>query len=237
MNIQEYWHDIDSQLEQLIEHGFVKLPSLKEFDFDLDFVASDISDEMGSLTFKELGSGHKNFLRDLSIDEYLTPKLHNIAKNLYSYEGDLSNQYHIARKVEPGNTKEMFRAHFDSHLFTMVLPIRIPETDQNGTAGDLIYFPHARKVPANEISNFIGKAYYKNFASKKRMEKFSLNHKKRIDNFKDYQPLLFVGNTTLHTNFPVSLECSGYRLTLLAHFFDPSPKYGVGGLLRLLRNR
>jgi hypothetical protein len=237
MNIQEYWHDIDSQLEQLIEHGFVKLPSLKEFDLDLDFVASDISDEMGSLTFKELGSGHKNFLRDLSIDEYLTPKLHNIAKNLYSYEGDLSNQYHIARKVEPGNTKEMFRAHFDSHLFTMVLPIRIPETDQNGTAGDLIYFPHARKVPANEISNFIGKAYYKNFASKKRMEKFSLNHKKRIDNFKDYQPLLFVGNTTLHTNFPVSLECSGYRLTLLAHFFDPSPKYGVGGLLRLLRNR
>lgn len=237
MNIQEYWHDIDSQLEQLIEHGFVKLPSLKEFDLDLDFVASDISDEMGSLTFKELGSGHKNFLRDLSIDEYLTPKLHNIAKNLYSYEGDLSNQYHIARKVEPGNTKEMFRAHFDSHLFTMVLPIRIPETDQNGTAGDLIYFPHARKVPANEISNFIGKAYYKRFASKKRMEKFSLNHKKRIDNFKDYQPLLFVGNTTLHTNFPVSLECSGYRLTLLAHFFDPSPKYGVGGLLRLLRNR
>ena len=237
MNIQEYWHDIDSQLEQLIEHGFVKLPSLKEFDLDLDFVASGISDEMGSLTFKELGSGHKNFLRDLSIDEYLTPKLHNIAKNLYSYEGDLSNQYHIARKVEPGNTKEMFRAHFDSHLFTMVLPIRIPETDQNGTAGDLIYFPHARKVPANEISNFIGKAYYKRFASKKRMEKFSLNHKKRIDNFKDYQPLLFVGNTTLHTNFPVSLECSGYRLTLLAHFFDPSPKYGVGGLLRLLRNR
>ena len=235
MNIQEYWHDIDLLLEQLLEHGFVKLPSLKEFD--LDFVASGISDEMGSLTFKELGSGHKNFLRDLSIDEYLTPKLHNIAKDLFSYNGDLSNQYHIARKVEPGNTKEMFRAHFDSHLFTMVLPIRIPETDQNGTAGDLIYFPYARKVPTNEISNFIGKAYYKRFASKKRMEKFSLNHKKRIDNFKDYQPLLFVGNTTLHTNFPVSLECSGYRLTLLAHFFDPSPKYGVGGLLRLLRNR
>ena len=28
----------------------------------------------------------------------------------------MSNQYHIARKVEPGNSKEMFRAHFDSHL-------------------------------------------------------------------------------------------------------------------------
>jgi len=94
-----------------------------------------------------------------------------------------------------------------------------------------------RKFPTNEISNFIGKAYYKRFASKDGMAKFSSNHQKRIDNFKDYQPLLFVGNTTLHTNFPVSLGCSSYRLTLLAHFFDPSPKYGVGGLLRLIRNR
>jgi len=235
MNIQEYWHDIDSRLEQLLENGFVKLPSLREFD--LDFVASDISDEMGSLTFKELGSHHKNFLQNLSIDKYLAPKLHNIAKDLFSYKGDLSNQYHIARKVEPGNSKEMFRAHFDSHLFTMVLPLKIPETAQDGTAGDLIYFPYARKVPTNEISNFIGKAYFKRFASKEGMEKFSSNHQKRIDNFKDYQPLLFVGNTTLHSNFPVSTGCSSYRLTLLAHFFDPSPKYGVGGLLRLLRNR
>ena len=105
------------------------------------------------------------------------------------------------------------------------------------SAGDLIYFPYARKAPTNEISNFIGKAYYKRFASKDGLAKFSSNHQKRIDNFKDYQPLLFVGNTTLHTNFPVSLGCSSYRLTLLAHFFDPSPKYGVGGLLRLLRNR
>ena len=50
MNIQEYWHDIDLRLEQLLENGFVKLPSLKEFD--LDFVASDISEEMGPLHLK-----------------------------------------------------------------------------------------------------------------------------------------------------------------------------------------
>ena len=158
MNIQEYWHDIDSRLEQLLENGFVKLPSLKVFD--LDFVASDISDEMGSLTFKELGSQHKNFLRDLSIDEYLTPRLHNIAKERFRYKGDVSNQYHIARKVEPGNAKEMYRAHFDSHLFTMVLPLKIPESAQDETAGDLIYFPNVRKVPTNEISNFFGKACF-----------------------------------------------------------------------------
>ena len=63
MNIQDYWHDIDSRLEYLLEHGFVKLPSLK--DFGLDHVATDISNEMGSLTFKELGSQHKNFFGSL----------------------------------------------------------------------------------------------------------------------------------------------------------------------------
>ena len=235
MNIEEYWSDIDSRLENLLNDGFVKLPSLKMLD--LENISSNISDEMGSLTFKELGLCHKNFLDELAIEKYLTPKLHKIASEVFSYKGDDSNQYHVARKVEPGNTKEMFRAHFDSHLFTMVLPIKIPETSNNGTAGDLIYFPYARKVPGNEITNFIGKAYYKRYASKEGMEKFSSNSIKKVDDFRDYQPLLFVGNTTLHTNYPVSSDCSSYRLTLLAHFFDPSPKYGVGGLLRLIRNR
>tara|TARA_B100000676_G_C17926325_1_gene758319 strand:- start:198 stop:905 length:708 start_codon:yes stop_codon:yes gene_type:complete len=235
MNIEEYWSDIDSRLANLLNDGYVKLPSLKMLN--LEHVASNISDEMGSSTFKELGLCHKNFLDELAIEKYLTPRLHKIASEIFNYKGDESNQYHVARKVEPGNAKEMFRAHFDSHLFTMVLPIKIPETSNNGTAGDLIYFPYARKVPGNEITNFIGKAYYKRYASKEGMEKFSSNSSKKIDDFRDYQPLLFVGNTTLHTNYPVSPDCSSYRLTLLAHFFDPSPKYGVGGLLRLIRNR
>ena len=235
MNVETYWQNIDSRLEQLVDNGYVKLPSLNIFD--LDFLANDISNEMGALTFKELGSAHKKFLDTLEINKYLTPKLIEIAKESFGYQGDLSNQYHIARKVEPGNSKEMFRAHFDSHLFTMVLPIKIPEINEEGTSGDLIYFPYARKVPRNEISNFIGKAYYKKYASKEGMEKFSPQIKKKEDNFRNYEPLLFIGNTTLHTNYPVSLGCSSYRLNLLAHFFDPSPKFGVGGLLRLLRNR
>ena len=235
MNIEEYWRDIDSRLENLLNDGFVKLPSLKMLD--LENISSNISDEMGSLTFKELGLCHKNFLDELAIEKYLTPKLHKIASEVFSYKGDDSNQYHVARKVEPGNTKEMFRAHFDSHLFTMVLPIKIPDANQDDSAGELMYFPNARKAPKNEISNFIGKAFYKKYASKEGLEKFSLSSAQKVENFRDYQPLLFIGNTTLHTNYPVSSSCASYRLTLLAHFFDPSPKYGGGGLLRLIRNR
>ena len=56
---ENYWSDIDSRLDKLIEDGAVKLPSLKEFD--LDQIAKDISIEMGSLTFKELCFSHKKF--------------------------------------------------------------------------------------------------------------------------------------------------------------------------------
>ena len=236
MDANTYWQDIDTSLETLINTGSVKLPSLE--GFNLDKVNQGILDDMDDNTFLELGKSHNSFLDILSINEFLTPKLFEIAKKYFNFQGDILDQYHIARRVEPGNSKEMYRAHFDSHLFTMVLPIQIPlPGSSSGSAGDLIYYPNARKTPANEISNILGKAYHKRFASKEGLEKFSLNHEGKTDNFNDYRPLLFIGNTTLHTNKPVTPCCSSSRLTLLAHFFDSSSKYGVGSFLRLVRNR
>ncbi len=235
MEIHNYWDDIDLRLDELMQNGFVKLPSLE--CFKIDKLAININSEMSGRTFLELGSNHNSFLRQLCIEENLTPKLYKIARNFLGYRGEISNQYHIARRIEAGNVREMFRAHFDSHLFTMVLPIKIPMLNNGASVGDLIYFPNARRSPRSEIGNFIGKISHKRFASKEGIENFAEKNKKLTDNFQDYKPLLFMGNTTLHTNKQVSAECESYRLTLLAHFFDPSPKYGVGGLLRLLRNR
>jgi len=231
----QYWNDIDLRLEKLIKEGHVKLPSLAFFN--LSTISENINKEMNGKTFSELCKSHKAFLKELDLEKYLTPKLYEIASKLFDYKGELSNQYHIARCVEPGNIKEHFRAHFDSHLFTLVLPLKIPLAQKGGTIGDLIYFPNARGRPKNELSNLLGKITYKKYASKKGLDFLALNHEKIIDDFQDYCPLLFMGNTTLHTNMQVSPDCSSYRLTLLAHFFDPSPKYGVGSLLRSLRSR
>jgi hypothetical protein len=52
----------------------------------------------------------------------------------------------------------MFRAHYDSHLFTIVLSMKIPTPMHSGTVWDLIYLSNARKRPRNEIVNFIAKA-------------------------------------------------------------------------------
>ena len=236
MNKSNYWDDIDERLEQLTTNGFVKLPSIK--DWDLKKYFKKISEDMNGKTFAESVDSHKDFLNDFEIDKYLTPKLFSLSKKLFSYKGNYENQYHISRRVEPGNAKEMYRAHFDSHLFTLVIPLKIPESNEtNGSVGDLIYIPNARSSPSNEIFNFFGKLFYKRYASKEGIEKLSNKKKLYKDNFNDYKPLLFLGNSTLHTNMPVSSDCTSSRLTLLAHFFDPSPKYSVGGILRLIRKR
>lgn len=230
-----FWDDIDLRLEELINSGAVKLPSLEEFK--LDDIATNVTADMNGATFTELCATHKSFLESINLEKILTPKLFDIARNHMGYRGDISDQYHIARCIEPGNSKEMYRAHFDSHLFTLVLPIRIPIANSGGTVGDLIYFPNARNAPKTELSNFFGKLYHKKYASKSGIEKFSANRQRITDDFSDYKPLLFLGNKTLHTNRQVSSDCSSHRLTLLSHFFDPSPKYGVGGLARWIRAR
>ena len=235
MDIDKYWSDIDQRLEKLLKDGYVKLPSLKIYD--LEKISKNISDEMDILTFKELGSNHKNFLETLKVSRYLTPRLYDMAKKIFNFNGEISDQYHIARKVNPGNAKEMYRAHFDSHLFTMVIPIKIPKPTGHGTAGELIYFPNSRKMPKNEFINIFEKIIHKKYASKLGLEKFAKLNTEKIENFIELEPIIFIGNTTLHTNHPVTEDCSSYRLTLLAHFFDNSPRYGIGSFLRLLRSR
>ena len=234
-NIENYFSDIDERLKELIKNGYVKLPPL--IHYDLENLANKISSEMNGKTFVKLCESHRLFLQDLGIDKYLTPRLFHIAKSFLGYKGEVANQYHIARLVNPGNSKELYRAHFDSHLFTLVLPVKIPSADAGKSAGELLYFPKIRNQPNGEIANFLGKSYYKRFASKKGIEQLAYRQELRVDDFHDYCPLLFVGNTTLHTNREVSSACSSYRLTLLAHFFDPSPRYGIGSLLRIIRNR
>ena len=235
MNDKGYWKTIEADLDKLAKNGSVKLPSLKYFN--LDEISTGIIKEMSGSTFMELSDTHKNFLNILGIHDYLTPRLFDLARKEFNFKGSISDQYHIARRVDPGNSKALYRAHFDSHLFTAVFPIKIPKSLKGDPCGDLVYFPKARANPKFELSNTVSKIYHKRYASKHGIEKFAKHHQAQCDDFSDYRPLLFFGNTTLHTNKGVSSDCSSERLTLLAHFFDPSPKYGVGSLVRLIRNR
>jgi len=235
--MNNYLDNIDKILEELLLNGYARLPSIE--NFDLDNLANNISKDMQGETFKELSLNHKNFLDFLGITEILTPKLLKIATEKFKYRGKILDQYHVARRVEPGNSKEFYRGHFDSHLFTLVLPIKIPEKNiNNKPIGELIFFPFARSQPKNEFINIFQKIWFRlKFSSRDGLQSLSKKTPMHIELFDDYRPLLFLGNTFFHTNKPVDEDASSYRLTLLAHFYDPSPKYGIGNILRILRSR
>ena len=100
-DIDGFWADIDVRLDQLLKKGAVKLPSIKKLN--LNSVASNITADMNGATFTELCASHKSFLEELNLEKNLTQKLYSIACDHMGYRGDISNQYHIARQVIPGN--------------------------------------------------------------------------------------------------------------------------------------
>lgn len=118
----------------------------------------------------------------------------------------------------------------------MVIPVHIPTLVTNHHAGELIYIANARRQPKSEIENIIGKLWFKLYARKNAIETLVENSKAKTEDFLDYRPMLFIGNTTLHTNRPVQ-NSDFFRLTLISHFFDPSPKWGLGSMLSKIRNR
>ncbi len=235
-SVESYWNNLD--LDTLVRNGYIKLPSIRSLG--LSSVSDSVISQMEGKNFKELCAAHKDFLKVLALDDYLAPKLFKLAKEKFGYEGLISNQYHVARKVTSCDIKEKYRAHFDSHIFTLVIPIRIPERrSDTDEIGDLIFFPNLRRSPKSEFENFIGKMWYHRYASKNGINKLAMKSIVLVEDFLDYEPLLFLGSSVFHSNKPVFIESTSieYRLTLLSHYFDSSPKYGIGNLLRMLRNR
>lgn len=225
-----------SLLKELLSKGFVKLPSLKDY-IDLDLVFREISSEIKGHTFAELTPAHSKFIDRLGLRHDFAEILHKVAQVEFGFNGGIDDQYHVSRFVTPGNSRECYRSHFDSHIFTLVLPISIPQETESLSSGELLYGAKARKYPKSEVENIVTKTYFKRYASERAVKKLIEGKMLFVEKFTNLEPLLFLGMTTLHTNAPVAKFASKPRLTCLAHYFDPSPKFGIGNFLRIIRNR
>jgi len=235
INFENYWDFLDNNIDKLLTDGYIKFPSISSLN--LKKVDKLITKDISSRTYTELCDEHQNFIDKLFINKYLAPKLFEIANKEFGYKGLISNQYHVSRRVIPGNRIDKYKAHFDSHIFTLVIPISIPKVNNKESIGELAFFPKLRVFPKNPIGDFLGKLWFNKYASKDGIKKLEKKYPMLINSFENYEPLLFFGNTSFHTNLPVSENADSHRLTLLAHFFDPFPKYGVGNLLRKIRSR
>jgi len=233
-----YWDNLDASLDELAENGFCYLPTINGL-IDNESITKKVVGELGDHVYTSGTPSHTEFRNDFGITDILTPKLYQLAKDKLGYKGSIDNQYHIARYVVPGSVSEAYRGHFDSHLFTLVMPIQIPidETTGKATGGTLEFFPKVRPLPKNEFQNVAQKLKFKAYANQEGFKKLEQISKKCEEDFSAGRPLLFMGNQTFHGNGLVPSASDKGRLSLLSHFFDPTPKWGSGAILRALRPR
>lgn len=240
-----YFKHIKIDEQKLINNGFTKIESINNY-LNLNSLSKDIIRETNGKNFLENSSANKNVDENLGVNKYLYPLLKQLSINYFDFAPDKSNQYHVTRVVYPGDKKEKYRAHFDSHLFTLVVPVQIPLNGftkelgndfSYGGRGELCYFANARKRPKNEIKNIIDKILFKRYASFEGLKKLVNQKKVRFESFENMEPILFIGNTTLHTNLSVSEKAEMPRISLLYHFFDTSSAFSIGNILRKIRRR
>tara|TARA_B100001057_G_scaffold449545_1_gene490861 strand:- start:8935 stop:9636 length:702 start_codon:yes stop_codon:yes gene_type:complete len=221
------------QIQDLKNNSYTKLPqiSFKDEIYNLDNIIQD-----KSKTYSTNTEIHNAYTQHYDIKKNLAEDLKSISNELLGINPKLDDIYDVTRIVRAEDQTESYRFHFDSHLFTLVTPIIIPSSIDE-ESGQLLTFPGLRGEPSNELMNILQKTFYKKINSKESSRKLSLSKKMVEFNFKDNVPLLFLGRQTLHANRSFFNAINGTRITLLTHFFDPSPKYGIGSVLRKIRNR
>ena len=114
--------------------------------------------------------------------------------------------------------KVSYRYHFDAHLFTVLVPIIIPEREKSHN-GDLIIFPNIRKVINSLYLNIIQKIIFQNRFTKFLLKNnYIFKNKSVLLKLKPGNVYIFYGYRTLHGN--QSIDYRDVRATLLLHFYD-----------------
>ncbi len=223
---------INSQnVEDLKTKGFTYLEPIEKLQRDeiLKLISNSCSDNTYYGDFQD-GEKIANMLQLSKIE---LEKLH---ESIFFEKVKEKNFYSVLRIVKDGQSSEALRMHFDSHRFTVVVPIEIPNGEYK-FSGELITFPKIRKEPKNILLNILGKVYTKIF-SIRFFFYFLLKIKLyEISDFKDHRPILFLGRQTLHGNYLLKMKPFQTRTTLLLHYFDPDGEKGIGGIMRSLRKR
>ena len=140
------------------------------------------------------------------------------------------NSIHISRVVE-GGSKEKYRTHFDSHIFTLVVPIVMPN-EEIDLRGQLYLVPNLRQSPKNDLQNFITKLLALKYRGEKNFPRVQKLPGFKKVNLEVGQAILFNGSRSLHGNFENRSE--GRRVTFIYHMTDPFPK-GFGFWMREIR--
>ena len=128
------------------------------------------------------------------------------------YSSLREDSYIVTRKVNKENSKVAFCPHFDNYSSTILIPLKVPDSDLNG---DIILWEDARKTPGNVKTPMISKLFFQNkIATKKLVKMFNENKNFKRHSVKPGSFVHFDGFVGLHFNLNVD---SGERMSLLIH--------------------
>ncbi len=229
INIENFGNILDRVLKQ----GYAFVPQLK---FKPTFYELNQLLAEKKRTHIQDSPLHLKYFK--KIEKFIIPELlKKVPKHLKKDIKD-NNIYRITKIVDPFEISESDRAHFDSHLFTLITPINIPKSSSKINRGQLFVFNKLRQEPKNELFNFFGKLYYFLFYSSPKQIHKLLNKKKYVElDFYDMVPVIFLGRQCLHYSMPFESNGNKSHILLITHFFDPSPLWSISNINRFIRNR
>ena len=140
------------------------------------------------------------------------------------------NKINVVRVVKQ-KSSEKYRTHYDSHLYTLVVPIQT-SNEKDILKGQLYLAPNLRKQPKLDIINFLQKALAFRWREAGYLKLEALNKIKVID-LQFGEAILFNGSRSLHGN--LANDSQETRVTMITHMAGPFPN-GIGPLIRNVKN-
>ena len=142
---------------------------------------------------------------------------------------------HIVRCVDPRIARESHCRHFDSHLLTLLIPLRLAEPSRSN--GDLIVYTRFRPVPttvrnvATKIKHGIQRSLPLAMRQNLTARDLHAGHCVRVV-CEPGNVYAFNGFVTKHGNLNIE---DGQRRSLLVHWYDPGRSAGVSQAMRMVR--
>jgi hypothetical protein len=169
---------------------------------------------------------HLSIIKDIPVIKELEEEMRQEA-NQQKYD---FNEIHVVRSVD-SNSNERLRTHFDSHLYTIVLPSQLPDP-VGEDFGQLYMVPCKRRRPSSDLNNLVSKLSSFLYRGRTGMKLLRRNKGYLEINLGKDEGIVFEGMVCLHGNKP-NLTVQK-RVTLISHYIDPFPK-GAGALMRSIR--
>ena len=222
-------------IKELNKKGFYstnKIISKKDIKILKNLVKKKLKENNNQYFFladKKLKNTYINENKFIYKFQYL---LNDLSKQLNLKNYKKQKIYKVLRVIAGNRSeKESYRYHFDAHLFTILIPIIIPNK-KNTNNGDLIIFPNIRKINNSLVINIIQKILFQNRITKFLLKRnFFIKKRSNVLKLKPENIYIFYGYRTLHGN--QNIDSGAIRATLLLHFYD---LFDQSKLVKLNRN-